>query len=130
MKIRKIKATRELVDGEVNIIHISGSVVTNLGTASVKKLVVSAVRSANTPKLILNLSDVHYMDSFSFGWIMQVYKEIREKGGDFALCCPNKDILYMFKLTEFSRVVPAYHTEKEATEAMRTENQAKRITYI
>ncbi|MBD3390826.1 MAG: anti-sigma factor antagonist, partial [Chitinivibrionales bacterium] len=103
---------------------------TNIGVTTVDKVVRETVEQADMPKLILNLSDVSYLDSFSFGWIMKTYKEIRKKGGEFAICCPNEDILYLFEVTDFSRVVPAYRTEAEAREAIRTGNQSKRIVYI
>jgi anti-anti-sigma factor len=105
-------------------------VVTDLGIPAANRIISDMLASTEKPKLVLNLSGVNYIDSFSFGWIMRVYSQIREKNGDFAMCCPNSDVMYMLKLTEFSRVVPAYRSEKDAIEAVRTGNHSKRMMYL
>ena len=130
MMQEQVHAHKKANDDGTVVVHVNGLVITNIGTTIVDREVQEVLLGAETPRVVLNLSNVSYLDSFSFGWIMRIYREIRQKGGEFALCCPNEDILYLFEVTDFSRVVPAYHTEKDAREALITGNQSKRIVYI
>ncbi len=130
MKQDEVHAHSTIDTRGIAVVHVTGLVITNLGTTTVNEEIEQLIVDMDTPKIILNLSDVSYLDSFSFGWIMGVYRAIRAKGGEFALCSPNEDIRYLFEITDFTRVVPAYRTEQEAREAIVTGNQSKRIVYI
>jgi anti-anti-sigma factor len=130
VRAEKVIARKEDAGNGVTVIHIEGIVVTNLGNTAADTLMQSVLAEASPPRIILNVAGVSYLDSFSFGWIMKVFKEIRAKKGDFAICCPNADILYLFEITDFTRIIPANRTEEDAKEAIATGNQGKRIAHI
>jgi anti-anti-sigma factor len=130
VRAEHVVVRKEDAENGIAVIHIEGAVVTNLGNTLADSLVHSVLAEASPPKIILNVAGVSYLDSFSFGWIMKVFKEIREKKGDFAICCPNNDVLYLFEITDFTRIIPAYRTEQDAQEAIATGNQGKRIAHI
>jgi anti-anti-sigma factor len=130
MKKQRVEVEKRIDESGIAVFTIRGSIVTNLGVTSVKKLAYGTVASMERPRIIFNLAQVDYLDSFSFGWIMSLYRDIVKKGGDFVICCPNEDILYMFKLTEFLRVVPSFETLEDAYEAVLTGEKSKKIVYL
>jgi len=75
----------------------------------------------------VNLADVNYLDSFSFNWILNIYRQIAGKGGILAMCELNDDILELFQVTNFGKALPIYATEADARNALTTGDDSKRI---
>ena len=130
MNAKEVNARKEIDADGIGVIYIDGMIIPSLGATKVDVHAKEILAEMDTPRIILNLTGVSYLDSFCFGWIMRTFREIKDKGGDFGLCCPNEDIRYLLEITDFSRVVPVYNSENDAKEAVRTGNQSKRIVYI
>jgi anti-sigma B factor antagonist len=67
--------------------------------------------------LVLDLSDVVFIDSTALRVLVSVHKRLRESGG-FALVCPHARIRRIFNLTALNRVLTLTDTVDEALVAL------------
>jgi anti-sigma B factor antagonist len=67
--------------------------------------------------IILDLSNVKFIDSSGLGSIVSSLKLISQKG-NLVLCGINGNIMAMFKLTRMDRVFQIFSSEKEAISFM------------
>jgi len=56
-----------------------------------------------TPKLLVDLAGVQYIDSYGLGIIMQAVKVARREGGDLRLCAPRPNVRTLLDVTGFSK---------------------------
>ena len=67
--------------------------------------------------LVLNLSKVIYIDSFSVGFLMDIYRRLANQKGRIALVGVQPRVKSILALTRVDEVIPLYKTEQEATES-------------
>jgi anti-sigma B factor antagonist len=67
--------------------------------------------------IVLNLSQVKFIDSSGLGSIVSSLKLLGKKG-DLVLCGIQSNIMAMFKLTRMDRVFQIFPSEKEALSSM------------
>jgi anti-sigma B factor antagonist len=73
---------------------------------------IEIINDGNT-LIILNLTNVKFVDSSGLGSIVSGLKNLGEKG-DLSLCCIDEMIMSMFRLTRMDRVFKIFKTEREA----------------
>ena len=69
---------------------------------------------ADKNKIILNLKEVSYCDSFGLGWLVAAFKATRERGGDLKLLRLSQQIQDLLDLTKLSTVFDIHTSEEEA----------------
>jgi anti-anti-sigma factor len=109
------------------VIRLKGTIITNLSGTVVVDVIQEVIESQNPPRIVFDLTGVTYLDSYSFGWITKVYKQVADKKGSFVVSNPNEDIRYLFEMTNFVKIVPVYPTVEDAREALLTGNTEKRL---
>ena len=72
--------------------------------------------------LVLNLSKISYIDSFSVGFLMDVYRRLANQKGRIALTGVQPRVKNILALTRVDEVIPIYKTEEEATESFAGNN--------
>lgn len=65
-------------------------------------------------KLVLDLSDVSYMDTAGLGELVRGMKRARDVGGDLRLCGLRKEALRIFVLTELNEQMAVYPSRENA----------------
>lgn len=71
--------------------------------------------SATAPACALvNLRDVHFIDSTGLATLIQGMKQCRKQQGDVILCCLQQPVRIIVELTRLDRVFAIYDTEEEA----------------
>jgi anti-sigma B factor antagonist len=78
------------------------------------------IREGNQ-QIVLNISDVDFIDSSGLGAIVTSLKLQQQEGG-IAICGARDTIKSMFKLTRMDRVFQIYEHEDEAVEVMKMSN--------
>ena len=68
-------------------------------------------------QIVVNLSNVDYIDSTGLGMLVGGLKMASEAGGGVKLICPNKQIYQVFHITGLTRVFPIHDTEQAALTA-------------
>jgi anti-sigma B factor antagonist len=73
--------------------------------------------SAN-PRLLIDLSEVPFMDSAGLGALIGGIRRAREADGDVAVACSRPTLTRLLHTTGFDRIVPVTETVAEAAEAL------------
>jgi stage II sporulation protein AA (anti-sigma F factor antagonist) len=68
----------------------------------------------NIDKVILNFSEVTFMDSSGIGAVLGRYKKISNKGGKLCIAEPSKNVNRIFELAGLYKVIKNYNTVDEA----------------
>ncbi|NWJ44448.1 MAG: STAS domain-containing protein [Chloroflexi bacterium] len=69
------------------------------------------------PKLVINLTGVHFLDSSALAALVQGMKHSRDKGGDLHLCNLQQPVRIIFELTKINRAIDIFASELEAVKA-------------
>jgi anti-sigma B factor antagonist len=75
--------------------------------------------SDKTPKVVVDLDGVPFMDSSGLGALMGGVRRMREIGGDLAVACTREQHLKLFTITGFGEGVSIAPTVEEAAEGFR-----------
>ena len=78
---------------------------------------VSGLVESGTSKLIIDLSDVRYIDSASIGCLMDIYRLMSERSGSLKLVGLQERVETMVSLTGLHNLVDVYREEKTALES-------------
>jgi anti-sigma B factor antagonist len=68
-------------------------------------------------KVVLNLAETEYLDSFGLGTLVRTHSALRARGGELKLCEPHASVLRVLQMTKLLAVFAPYQSEKEAIEA-------------
>lgn len=69
---------------------------------------------AGKVNLVVNLSEVTFVDSAALAVLVQAMKRSREMGGDVRLCCLRQPVRMIFELTRLDKAFEILTTEKDA----------------
>ena len=72
-----------------------------------------------TPKVVVDLDGVPFMDSSGLGALMGGVRRMREMGGDLAIACTREQHLKLFTITGFGEGVSIAPTVEEAAKGFR-----------
>jgi anti-sigma B factor antagonist len=110
-----LKIEKRLVEG-VAIVSCNGRIMfgeeANALRASLKEAL------SNTRQLILNLSDVTYIDSGGLGTLVGVYSSARAGGADIRLTGLGQRLRDVLQITKLATVFAVYDSEQEALAAL------------
>jgi anti-sigma B factor antagonist len=73
-----------------------------------------------TPKVVVDLDGVPFMDSSGLGALMGGVRRLREAGGDLAIACTREQHLKLFTITGFGEGVSIAPTIEEAAKGFRS----------
>lgn len=73
---------------------------------------------ASTPRLLIDLSEVPFMDSAGLGALIGGIRRAREAGGDVAVACSRPTLTRLLHTTGFDRIVSVTETVATAAEAL------------
>ncbi len=68
-------------------------------------------------KLILDLSQLRFVDSSGLGAMLSCLRQLSGKGGDLKLCSMSKQVRALFELVRMHRIFEIYSTKDEAVQA-------------
>lgn len=70
-----------------------------------------------TTTLIVDLSEVMFVDSTGLGALLEATKRLRARGGVLRIACPRPEVRRIFEITLLDRVFPLASTRSEALAA-------------
>ena len=76
------------------------------------------VELAAVPRLLIDLSDVPFMDSAGLGALIGGIRRAREADGDVSVACSRPTLTRLLHTTGFDRIVPVTETLDAAVEAL------------
>ena len=78
----------------------------------------SLAELAGTARLLIDLSEVPFMDSAGLGALIGGIRRAREAGGDVAVACSRPTLTRLLHTTGFDRIVPVTETVEAAASAL------------
>jgi len=79
----------------------------------------SLVELSTRPRLLIDLSEVPFMDSAGLGALIGGIRRAREANGDVAVACSRPTLTRLLHTTGFDRIVAVTETVDAAAEALR-----------
>ncbi|HEX8771526.1 MAG TPA: STAS domain-containing protein [Acidimicrobiales bacterium] len=73
---------------------------------------------ASRPKLLIDMSEVPFVDSAGLGALIGGIRRAREVGGDVAVCCNRPTLTRLLHTTGFDRIVTVTETLDEAASSL------------
>ena len=73
---------------------------------------------ATKPKLLIDMSEVPFVDSAGLGALIGGIRRAREAGGDVAVCCNRPTLTRLLHTTGFDRIVTVAETVDEAAKSL------------
>ena len=89
-----------------------------VGAPDLRQAVVAAVASGSR-LLVLDLSELDFVDSFGIGAVVGALKRLRQRGGDLALVCPSPRIRRVFEICDLDRILAPHDSIDGVAEAER-----------
>ena len=107
----------------VTIVDISGRIVLGQETASLRSLV-SDLLSKGHNKILLNLTNVDYIDSSGIGYLVGAFSSVRSHNGELKVLNPTKNVQDVLKKTNLYRILDINEDE---TVALRSFHRASPV---
>ena len=106
----------ENVDGETHILEPHGEV--DLYTAPALKTRILEVIAEGKSRLVVDLSKATFIDSTALGVLAHAHNRLRGPEDALALVCVDEQMLRIFDVSGFDRVIPIHKTREEALAAV------------
>ena len=100
---------------DVPVLDVVGEI--DIYTTPQFKEAVSAAIDENKPAIVINMTQVTYMDSSGFGTLLSATKRLRPLDGALYLSGCNEAIQRMLQITRLNTIFGVYETEAEAIAA-------------
>ena len=99
--------------GDVTVLDLKGRITLGEGDELLKDKVNSLLNQGQR-KLVLNLSDVPYIDSAGLGEIVRTYTTVSRQGGSLKLANLTKRITDLLSITKLLTVFETFESEADA----------------
>lgn len=106
-----------LISGDVFILRCEGRIVFGDEGAILRERAKRLL--SGTPKIVVNLQEVEYIDSGGFGVLVGLLVSATNRGGDLKLVAPTKHITDALRQTRLDTVFSVYESNDEAVAAFR-----------
>lgn len=115
--------TSERKSGDVAILDVSGRVVLGDGSKELGGKIQELLGAGNK-KIILNLAEVHYVDSSGLGELVSSYSSVTNRGGKIKLLNLQPRIAELLKITHLSNLFETFSAEGAAVASFQDQEAA------
>ncbi len=105
----KMKAAARQI-GNIVVVDISGRITLGEGNVRLREIVLDLLGKGNK-RILLNLSEVHYVDSSGMGELVRLCSAIRGQGGEVRLVNPSARVQGLLQMTRLNAVFQIEHNE-------------------
>jgi anti-sigma B factor antagonist len=100
--------------GDISIVTVTGDITLNKGGDVLLKDKVQSLLQQGQKKILIDLSEVSYVDSAGLGQIVQAYATTANRGGSLKLLGVSKRLRDLLVVTKLLTVFDTYDTEADA----------------
>ena len=104
--------TTEKIDPDITVIAASGKL--NMVAAPQLRDVVRRSIAEGSARLVVDLSDVAFLDSSGLGALVACLKSARQAGGDLRIAAPSEQVMMVLQLSNLDRVLARFDTAGDA----------------
>ncbi|HAH86037.1 MAG TPA: anti-sigma B factor antagonist [Armatimonadetes bacterium] len=112
-----LKMNTRSIDDRASLIDLEGEI--DVYTAPNLKQQIITLLDSGVRHILIDLTNVEYLDSTALGVLIGGLKRLRERDGSLDLICPNPRIKRVFEITGLDKIFDMYTTEEEALDKMR-----------
>lgn len=105
--------------GDVTIVDFVGRLAIGVSD-SVLPRIIGEILGDGSKKILLNLSDMDYIDSNGLGELVQVFRESKRSGASLRLLKPHDRVAKTLRLTNLLPMFTVYESEEDAIKAFAT----------
>lgn len=99
-------------EGDWRVLDVRGEI--DLYTSPQLRDAIDREVGGGTPKVLVDLAGVSFMDSSGLGVLVGSLKRSRERGGELALVCTEGSVLKVLTITGLDRVFPIHASVSDA----------------
>ena len=99
--------------GDVTVLHLTGSITLGVGTQKLRSLIQDTM-DAGKKNILLNMSEVVYLDSSGLGELVAAFTTVTRQGGQFKLMKLTRRVQDVVQLTKVYRVIEVFDDEDTA----------------
>ena len=108
---------KESIEEGIDVFALQGEI--DLHYAPVLRSLFQAKLKRRTPALILELSNVGYIDSTGLAAIMEYFRDAARHAGILCLVGLNQNLKSIFEMVKLDKAIPMFGTVTEATAALK-----------
>ena len=98
--------------GSVYVVRCAGRIIAGQESALLEEALKRGLREFN--RIVVNVSDVNYLDSSGMGLVVRFLWHARTRGGDLRLAGPTPFVVKLLEITKLSAVFSIYSDEETA----------------
>jgi anti-sigma B factor antagonist len=110
----KLAADISALSPTAYLIRLEGEFDLHTGTRFERRVLEALGRGAS--EIVVDLSDVSFIDSTTIGILMRARKRLARLRGRLLVVCADRNILRLFEITALDRMFEIYQTREEALE--------------
>ena len=103
--------------GDVHILDINGKITLGKATTAVRHTISDLLENGGK-KIVLNLTEVNYIDSSGIGELVRTYTTVTQHGKQLILLNLTKKVKELLVITKLLTVFQIYETEQAAVESL------------
>jgi anti-sigma B factor antagonist len=120
-----VAVTIQEIDG-VSLVALTGRIVLGEESGALREAVASLM-TAGKQKVVLNMSEVTYIDSAGLGILVASYVSARKQGALIRLCALGNKFREVLQLTRLVTIFDVYDTPTAAIESFRQDNASTAV---
>jgi len=110
-----MEAMLEKTMSDVAVLHIQGDALASTNVADFKKQMEELAE--RTHRVVVDLSQVQFIDSAGCGVLLQFHKLLLARGGGLKVCCASPSVRALFELVRMQRVLEIHPGREQALRA-------------
>jgi len=114
-------AVEQRVDNGVNIVKVSGEIDV-FSSPRLREMLLDVIDKGPL-RLVVDLSDVTFLDSTGLGVLVGIYHRLRARNGSMSFVGANDRVRRVFHITQLTKIFSLYDTLEEALAAERADTR-------
>jgi anti-anti-sigma factor len=110
---------KESVSPDLTVLHLAGRIAMGRPCQDIEAQIDELIRE-NKPKVVLDLAEIHRVDSTGFGTIVMCAGKLKKAGGGLHVAGAKGIVQEIANTSNIPRVVPFYATVEEALSALQS----------
>ena len=108
----RFEVSEESLGGDAGVVAVRGEI--HLSTAPELSELLSGALGRGVTSLVLDLSEVEFIDSTGLSVLLNVLRRLTQRGGTLAIVCTNPTVLRLFEITRLESTFDILPTREQA----------------